>query len=105
MTTAAPAIAPAAPAAGIAGKNAALHRQIAEFLVSAGLNRDTVDRALQALDDHAVVPSDIPGAWHVCSSDGEAVYFTGTTFCSCPARAHCYHRVAVIIMVAAEHQP
>ena len=89
-----------------AERAAVLYRQAAAVLVGAGLNRRTAERALQALADGAVVPSAIPGAYHVASSDGPVTYLVGTTFCSCPATtAHCYHRVAVIIAVAAGHQP
>jgi hypothetical protein len=97
----------AATAAALPAERAAvLYRQVAAVLVSAGLDRGTADRALQALADGAVVPSAIPGAYHVASSNGEDAYLTGTTFCSCPATtARCYHRVAVIIVAAAGHQP
>ena len=89
-----------------ASRAATVYRQVAAVLTSAGLDRDTAQRALEALADEAVVPSATPGAYHVNSSTGEATYLTGTTFCSCPATtAHCWHKVAVIIAGAAGHQP
>ena len=84
---------------------AARLRQVASLLVSAGLGQDQAERALQALIDGAVIPAGTEGTFLVVASEGDGSYVSGANFCSCPAAAHCYHIIAVILLVAASHHP
>jgi len=66
-----------------------------------------VAEARQAIEDGAVVPSTRPGVFHVVSSDGGEVHKTAEHGCNCadglqnkPPRP-CWHRAAVVIVLAA----
>jgi hypothetical protein len=85
---------------------AARVRQVTAILVSAGLDPEQAERALQAHELGAVIPAGVEGVFLVVASSGDGPYVTGANFCSCPAAtAHCYHKIAVIILSAASQHP
>jgi hypothetical protein len=80
-------------------------RQVARFLVAAGVRQELADKALMLLADGGLIASETPGTWYSTASDGTTVYFTSPFFCTCPATLQCYHRLAAIIEVAASAFP
>lgn len=69
-----------------------------------------IEEAQQTIEDGAVVPSTRKGVFHVVSSDGTEVYRTAEHGCTCsnglltrPSRP-CWHRCAVVIVLAASAQ-
>lgn len=65
------------------------------------------EEARQAIEDGAVVPSARPGVFHVVSTDGTEVHRVHRDGCNCtnglqtrPPRP-CWHRLAVVIALAA----
>ncbi|MEV5710119.1 hypothetical protein [Actinoallomurus sp. NPDC052274] len=63
-----------------------------------------LEKAREALEQGAVVPTRRRNVFRVISSDGTQVYLTARQACNCPAglhSRHCYHRTAVQILTAA----
>lgn len=63
-----------------------------------------VDKAREAIEQGAVVPTVRPEAYRSVSSDGTTVYLTTIASCTCPAGQKgrtCYHRAAAEILTAA----
>lgn len=63
----------------------------------------TVDKAIEAIGDSAVLPV-AAGLFLVTASDGSKAYETTSTSCTCTAGVYgrlCYHRVAVELVLAA----
>ena len=60
-----------------------------------------VEKAIELIEDGAIVPAPTPGLFWCVSSDGAAYYLTDADWCSCPASGLCYHQVATAILTAA----
>ena len=66
-----------------------------------GFKPEQVARAVQLIEDGAIVPSGVPALFVCVSSDGTRRYFTSLVHCTCDARVTCYHQVAASILTAA----
>src|SRR5690606_9819310 len=64
-----------------------------------------VAKAIELIEDGGVVPTTRTGVYHTVGTEGDEVYKTAITGCTCPAglrgRYVCYHRIAVEIVEAA----
>jgi hypothetical protein len=60
-----------------------------------------IDQAREAIEDAAVVPAAVPDVFHVVSSDGTEIYDATAESCPCPASKECYHRAAILMVLAA----
>jgi excisionase family DNA binding protein len=62
-----------------------------------------IERARDAIEQHAILPTSRPGIYTAVSSDGSTTYLAHASGCTCPAGQHgrtCYHRCAVQILNA-----
>jgi hypothetical protein len=79
-------------------------RRAAEVIQRAGLNAEQMTKAVEGIRDGAIATAGIGGfddVYFTVSGDGTRKYLTGINFCSCPARAICYHMVEVVILLTA----
>lgn len=63
-----------------------------------------LEDARELIEDGGVVPTAKPGVFRTVGSSGTAVYLTSARFCGCRAGRKgkaCYHRAAVVIVLAA----
>lgn len=63
-----------------------------------------VEKAREAIEQHAILPTKRPGLYTAVSSDGTTTYLVHSATCSCPAGQRgrkCYHTAAVAILDAA----
>ncbi|HJT02044.1 MAG TPA: DUF6011 domain-containing protein [Pseudonocardiaceae bacterium] len=65
-----------------------------------------IDKALEAIEQTAIVPASDPARFVAVSSDGERNYIVDSALrmCSCPAGQHgrmCYHLAAADLLAAA----
>lgn len=67
----------------------------------------TVDKARDAIETGAILPTSRHGMYTAVSSDGSTTYLVHASGCTCPAgqrgRHLCYHRAAVQILSATRH--
>ncbi|MDL4812770.1 DUF6011 domain-containing protein [Actinomadura opuntiae] len=70
----------------------------------AGFKDAAIDKALQLIADHGIVPVRGRRVFAVVSSDGTGRYLTAREACNCPAglraRHACYHRAAAHMLAA-----
>jgi len=62
-----------------------------------------VEKAREAIEQHAILPTKRPGIYTAVSSDGTTTYLVAAEMCTCPAAKHnrrCYHRAAVTLLEA-----
>ncbi len=92
------------------GCRAKIRRAEREADLSAWTDSQLED-AHQAITDGAVVPTTREGVFHVVSSDGTEVHLTHPNGCNCAAGMKtrqprpCYHRAAVVIVLASTARP
>lgn len=64
-----------------------------------------VEKAREAIEQHAILPTKRPGLYTAVSSDGTTTYLVHASGCTCPAgqrgKYRCYHRAAVNLIEAA----
>lgn len=60
-----------------------------------------LEQARELIEDGGIVPTARPGVFRTVSTDGSTVYLTSARWCGCPARAECYHRAGVLMVLAA----
>lgn len=63
-----------------------------------------VEKACEAIEQNAILPTKRPGIYTAVSSDGSTTYLVAAEGCTCPAgqkQRACYHRAAVVILTAA----
>lgn len=64
-----------------------------------------IDKAREAIEQAAILPTSRPGMYTAVSSDGSTTYLVHTSGCTCPAGQRgkylCWHRAAVAILQAA----
>jgi excisionase family DNA binding protein len=63
-----------------------------------------LDKAREAIEQRAILPTSRPGMYTAVSSDGTTTYLVHEAACTCPAgqrgKYRCYHRAAVAILSA-----
>ena len=72
-------------------------RKLAELV---SYTRQQVDRAVELIEDAAVIPTAMATVFRTVSSDGLRVYLTTRNGCTCPASKECFHRAAVLMVTA-----
>jgi hypothetical protein len=63
-----------------------------------------IDKAREAIEQTAILPTKRPGIYTAVSSDGSTTYLVAAEGCTCPAgqkQRACWHRAAVTILSAA----
>ncbi|MET8334381.1 helix-turn-helix domain-containing protein [Streptosporangium canum] len=63
-----------------------------------------IDKAREAIEQAAILPTSRPGIYTAVSSDGTTTYLVHRAACTCPAgqkQRACYHRAAAAILAAA----
>ena len=63
-----------------------------------------IDKAREAIEQGAVIPTTRPNVFRLASSDGTTSYLTAPQACTCPAglkARRCYHRAAATILSTA----
>jgi hypothetical protein len=63
-----------------------------------------IDKAREAIEQRAILPTSRPGMWTAVSSDGTTTYLVHAAGCTCKAGQTgrlCWHRCAVAILTAA----
>lgn len=88
------------PAAKVAGRWAiTLTADVADFKAAA------IEKARDAIEAGAILPTRRPNLFTAVSSDGSTTYLVAREACSCPAGARgkflCWHRAAVALLQAA----
>ena len=66
-----------------------------------GFKAAQVAKAVELIEDNAIIPAGKPQLFWCVSSDGDSYYLTDLIWCSCPASSDCYHMVAAAILTAA----
>lgn len=62
-----------------------------------------IDKAREAIEAGAILPTSRPGMYTAVSSDGSTTYLVHAAACVCPAgmkQRACYHRAAVALLTA-----
>lgn len=65
---------------------------------------EQIEKALEAIEQQAILPTSRPGMFTAVSSDGSTTYLTHACGCGCRAGQRgirCWHRAAVAILTAA----
>lgn len=76
------------------GKTARRLAQLARYTAT------QMAKAWELIEDAAIIPTAHPAVFRTVSSDGQRVYLTTTSGCTCPATAGCFHRAGVTVVTA-----
>lgn len=96
-----------APASRAAGYGPVCRRRIRDAARAADVKREQVAKALELIADGGIVPTSRPGVYRTVGSQGDVIYLTHSSACTCPSGLHratvsiCYHSVAVRLLLAA----
>lgn len=81
------------------GCRAKIRRAAREVDLSAWTPKQA-EQARELIEDGGIVPTSRPGVYRTVATAGDAIYLSTVNGCTCPARAQCYHRCAVVIVTA-----
>lgn len=79
-------------------------RQAAAATETPGVKPEQHAKAVELIEQGAIVPTSRPGVFRAVSSDGSVIYLAHSATCTCPAGLRgrtCYHSVAVRLILAA----
>lgn len=66
----------------------------------AGFTARQLADAAELIEDAAVIPTAMAAVRRTVSHDGQRVYLTTASGCTCAASGPCFHRAAVILLAA-----
>jgi hypothetical protein len=79
-------------------------RLVVDLIDAAGYKPHQLVSAVELIEDAAIVPLPVAGAYVAVSTDGHEFYECTAHTCGCPAAEHdrkCYHRLSATILDAA----